>query len=174
MVPWPEIIMTSGGLSSSRILARVSRPSTPGSQMSSSTTSNGLLPSASRQASPLSTAEEEYPSSVRMPANESRMPASSSTIRMLGMLDGRGRGRGFRHYGEFHNEASTHRTIFLDPNRAMMIFHDAAHDGKAEAGAALLGREIRKEKLFFDFARDPVTRVGNRDLDCVTARNQGG
>ena len=63
LVPWVLLLKgliylvmtTSGGLSSSRILASVSIPSIPGSQISSSTTSNLLLRSKSRQASPLST-----------------------------------------------------------------------------------------------------------------------
>ncbi len=58
MLPWPEITTTTGrsekGISWMR--ASTSMPSTPGSQISSRTSSKSAPGSAARQASPLSTA----------------------------------------------------------------------------------------------------------------------
>ena len=60
MLPWPEIITTTGRSANgiSRMRASTSMPSMPGSQISSSTSSQPATPedapSASRQASPLS------------------------------------------------------------------------------------------------------------------------
>src|SRR5215467_6319874 len=59
---------------------RVSRPSIPGSQTSSRTTSYVFRASSSRQASPVSTAVQRNPSSFNAPPRESRIPGSSSTI----------------------------------------------------------------------------------------------
>src|SRR5438270_8411901 len=137
MVPWPEIMMTSGGLSNSRILSRVSRPSTPGSQISSSTTSKAVLRSSSRHASPLPTEEAAYPSSARMPDRESRFPASSSTMRMRCMLDGGRCGCGLGHYRELNDEPCADRMILLHADRAVVTFHDPADYGEAESVAAL-------------------------------------
>src|SRR5260370_2001206 len=142
-------MMIAGGLSSSRIFSRVSRPSTRGSQISSRTMSNAALRTRSRQASPLSTEEVAYPSSASMPARESRMPASSSTTRILCMLSGRCGRRGLADYRKFYDETCSHRTILLYPDGAMMIFDDTAHNGQAQAGAALLGGEIRQEEVLF-------------------------
>src|ERR1700676_3419887 len=145
MVPCPEIMMTSGGLSNSRILSRVSSPSTPGSQTSSNTTSNGVLRSRSRHASPFPTDEVEYPSSARMPARESRIPASSSTMRILCMLgSGWGRRR-IRDNRKFHDKTRAHGLVLFYANRAMMIRYDAADDSQAEPRATLLSRKIRQE-----------------------------
>src|SRR6202790_3053941 len=167
MVPCPEIMMTSGGLSNSRILSRVSSPSTPGSQTSSNTTSNGVLRSRSRTASAFPTDELEYPSSARMPARESRIPASSSTMRMLCMLGGRRCRSRFENNGKFDDESRTHRLVFFHADRAMVVRYDAAHDGQAQARAALLGGEIGQEKFLFEFAAHAVARVGHGDLNCV-------
>src|ERR1700730_19454208 len=97
-----------------------------------------------------------------MPARESRIPASSSTMRILCMVDGDG--RGFRNNRKFDNEARADRAVLLDADRAMMIFDDAAHDRQAEARAAPLGREIRQEKLLLEFASNAVPGVGDGDL----------
>jgi len=86
IVPWPEIMITSGGLSSWR-----SFPGFPGRRCRAArcraTPIKSAFAQGSRQASPLSADEAEYPSSVSHAANESRIPASSSTMRMLGMLN---------------------------------------------------------------------------------------
>ena len=44
-----------------------------------------------------------------------------------------------------------------------MIFHDAAHDGQTESGAALLGGEIRQKKFFFEFGGHAMPGVSDND-----------
>src|SRR5258708_6268497 len=104
-----------------------------------------------------------------MPASESRMPASSSTMKMLCMLDGDRCGRRFGHNRKLDDEARADGMIFFHADRAVMIFHNAAHDGQAESGATLLGGKIRQEKFLFEFASYAVSRVGDSDLDRVAA-----
>ena len=64
--------------------------------------------------------------------------------------------------------------IFLYANRAMVIFHNPAHNRKAEPGAAFLGREVRQEQLLFKLPRDAMTGVCNSDFNRVAAADQGG
>src|ERR1700680_4816954 len=172
MVPCPEIMMTSGGLSNSRILSRVSSPSTPGNQTSSNTTSNGVLRSRARHASAFPTDEVEYPSSARMPARESRIPASSSTMRMLCILGGNRCRRRFENNRKFNDETRAHGLVLFYTDRAVMIFDDAVHDSQATSGAAFLGREIWQEEFFLEFAGHAVAGVGNRDLHRIAGRHQ--
>src|SRR5256885_6253394 len=174
MVPWPEIMITSGGLSSSRIRSRVSRPSIPGSQMSSSTTSNVVLLSSLRQASPLSTDDAEYPSSARAPASESRIPASSSTIRTLCMLSFCHGGGALGNDRQLDDEAGADGFVLFHANGASMILHHAAHDRKPKARATFFCREIWKEKFFFQFTSDTVAGVGHRNLDGIATGHQCG
>src|SRR5580704_5200032 len=165
-------MMTSGGFSSSRMFSRVSRPSTPGNHTSSRTTSKADFRNSSRQASPLPAEEAVYPSSAKMPLRDSRIPASSSTTRMLCML-GSGGGRcGFRHDRQFDDEAGADRMIFFDADRAVMIFHNAAYDGEAEASAAFFGGEIGQKKFLFQFAGHAVAGVGDGNLDGVAAGDE--
>src|SRR6202011_1076294 len=174
MVPWPEIMITSGGLSSWRILSRVSRPSMPGSQMSSSTTSKAPLRRRSRQASPLSADEAEYPSSVSTPANESRIPASSSTMRMLGMLNTCSGGNNLGNDWQLYNEPGTDWLVFFNANGAMVLLDDATYDRQAQSRATPLGGKIRQEKLLFEFAGHSMTGVRDGDLHHVARRHQCG
>src|SRR5271157_535468 len=174
MVPWPEIMMTSGGSTSSRMASRVSRPSMPGSQMSSRTTSNAALRSRSRQASPLSAEEAEYPSSTRMPASESRIPASSSTMRMLCMLRRGPSGRGFGDDRQFNDEAGADGTVLLHADGAVMVFDDAVHDGQAQPRATFLGREVRQEEFLLEFAGNSVSGIGYGDFNGIAAGHQRG
>ena len=94
--PCPEIMMTSGAFSFSRILSRVSRPSIPGNHTSSNTTSKVFLLMLSKPASPLSASEVLNPSSSSTPLSDWRIVGSSSTIRMLCMVD-RGDSDSIRH-----------------------------------------------------------------------------
>ena len=56
IVPWPEIMMTTGGGARARMDSKAASPSMPGSQMSSITRSNRLSASFSSAASALPTA----------------------------------------------------------------------------------------------------------------------
>src|SRR5580693_976327 len=107
-----------------------------------------------------------------MPANVSRIPASSSTMRMLCMLRGRRRRRGFKNYGEFYDKSRADGIILFHADGAVVIFDDAADDGQAEPGPALLGRKIRQEEFFLELAGYAVARVGDGDLDRVAAGHQ--
>src|ERR1700686_2905762 len=100
-----------------------------------------------------------------MPARESRIPASSSTMRILYMVDGGG--RSFRNNRKFDNETRTDRAVLFHADRTVMIFHDAAHDRQAEARASFLGGEIGQEKLLLEFASHAVSGVGGGDLDGI-------
>src|SRR6266576_3265033 len=173
MVPCPEIMMTSGGLSRARILCRVSSPSMPGSHTSSRTTSKACFSSRSRHASPLSASPVLKPSSSSTPRRESRMPDSSSTMRMLCMLGGGCCGR-FRSERKFHDEAGANRLILFDPDGALMVFDDAAHDGQAQTGAALLGGEIRQKEFFLQFLGHSVTGVGDSNLHGIATGDETG
>ena len=108
----------------------------PGSQTSSSTTSKGCWrePQAGFSAFCLSV---RNPSSSSTPFKESRISDSSSTIRMLDMLN-RGRS-GFGSERQLDDEARAYGTVLFDADGTMMIFNDAAYDCEAEAGAAFLG-----------------------------------
>src|SRR5258708_32146018 len=101
-----------------------------------------------------------------MPASESRMPASSSTMRMLCMLDGDRCGRRFGHNRKLDDEARADGMIFFHADRAVRIFHNAAHDGQAEAGAALLGREIWQVNFFSFALTDTLCRGLDSDCHC--------
>lgn len=90
------------------------------------------------------------------------------------MLHRNGCRRGFRHNWKLNDEPGADGMIFLYANGAMMIFDDAADDGQAEPGAALLGGEIRQEEFFFELAGDAVSGVGHGDLDRVAGGNQCG
>src|SRR6266567_7633341 len=107
-----------------------------------------------------------------MPARESRIPASSSTMRMLCMLNGDRSRRGFGHYGKLNNEPRADGMVLFHPDRAMMIFHDATDDGQAESGAALFGGEIGQEEFFLELAGHAVACIGDGNLDRVAARHQ--
>src|SRR6202044_1481567 len=146
MVPCPEIMMTSGAFSLSRILPSVSRPSIPGSQTSSSTTSNACLPIISSPASPLSAIEVLKPSSSSTPFSDWRIVGSSSTMRILCMLIDSGRGDRIRDHWQFDYKASTYRFVFFHANGTVVVFHDAVDDGQPKSGAAFLGREVGQKK----------------------------
>src|SRR5436190_4929332 len=172
IVPWPEIMMTSGAFSLSRIFSRVSSPSIPGSQTSSSTTSKRRLRRTSRQASPLSATEVLYPSSSSTPRSDCRILDSSSTMRMLCMLDDSRRDKVFRSHRQLNHKFRSHWPVFLYPNRTAMVFDDAVHDGQAQSRPSFLGGKVRQEEPFFQFLRNSVAGIGNCDFDGVTAGYQ--
>src|SRR5580692_1394166 len=174
MVPCPEIMMTSGAFSFSRIFSSVSKPSIPGSQTSSRTTSNTCLLMISRPASPLSAIDVLKPSSSRTPLSDWRMVGSSSTMRMLCMLIDGGCGNGFGHNRQFHHKPGADRLILFYANRAVMIFDDAVYDGKSKTGSAFLGGEVRQEQALLQLASHAVASIGDDDLHHVAAMHQSG
>src|SRR5579863_2632167 len=172
MVPCPEIIMTSGAFSFSRIFCRVSRPSIPGSQTSSRTRSKSCLPRISRPASPLSASEALKPSSSSTPFSDWRIVGSSSTMRMLCMLVDGGRDNRFGHDWQLNYESRAYGLIFFHTNRAVVIFDYPIHDGESQTGAALLGGEIWHEQTLFQFAGNSVTGVGDSEFNHIAVRKQ--
>src|SRR5580698_10768357 len=172
IVPCPEIMMTSGAFSFSRILSRVSRPSMPGNHTSSRTTSNACLLMMSRPASPLSAIEVLNPSSSSTPFSDCRIVGSSSTIRMLCMLIDGGRGDCIRNHRQFNHKARADGLIFFHANGAVVVFDDTVHDGKSEAGAAFLGGEVRQKQPLLQFPRNAVASIGDGDFHHVAASDQ--
>src|SRR5580704_156779 len=174
IVPCPEIMMTSGAFSFSRIFSRVSKPSIPGSHTSSSTTSNACLLMISRLASPLSAVVVLKPSSSSTPLSDWRIVGSSSTIRMLCMLVDGGFGDGVDDDRQFDHKPGADGLILFHANGPVVIFNNTIHDGKPKSGAALLGGEIRQEEPFFQLPRNAVASVGDGNLHYITASHQRG
>src|SRR5689334_20159313 len=173
MVPWPEIMMTSGAFSSSRTFSSVSSPSIPGNQMSSRIMSKDFFFRSSRQASPLAAADVLYPSSSRMPCSDSRIADSSSTMSTLSIGDARRCGRRTCGQRQFDHEPRAHRMVFFNPNRAVMVFDNPADNRKPQASAPLLRGEVWQEQTLLHLLRDSLSAVGNADLNRVTACHQG-
>src|SRR5689334_23265745 len=123
--------------------ANVARPSIPGSQMSSTTTSYAWRDSRSRHASPLSTASTSYPSSRRTPPSALRTPGSSSTNR----IEGIGNGTFATSARQLHRESRTARGVVGEIDAAAMLRDDAPDDGKAQTATALLRRVVRQKQL---------------------------
>src|SRR5690349_23342875 len=98
------------------------------------------------------------------------MPSSSSTTRMLCMQDRGGSGLGRDR--KFDDETRAHRLIFFYPDRAVMVFDDAAHNGEAESSAAPLGREIGEKRLFFQVLRNTLTAIGDGNLHHLAVADQ--
>src|SRR5712691_8645067 len=76
------MITTAASEPAARNRLSVSRPSMPGSQTSSSTQLKARFSRALRHSSPVATASTANPSSSITPRNVSRMPGSSSTMRI--------------------------------------------------------------------------------------------
>jgi len=132
----PEMMTISGGLSNSRILCSVSSPSTPGNQMSSSTTAKGCFRRHRDKPRPT---PPPWRSSLPQPEPQEilRMLASSSTISMLAWSGERQHqplpsGLYFGGYGNsIINRAPT--GAFPPRELSLMILYNSAHDRKAEA-----------------------------------------
>src|SRR5580692_937490 len=174
MVPCPEIIMTSGAFSFSRIFSRVSRPSIPGSHTSSNTTSNACLLMISRLASPLSAVVALKPSSSSTPLSDSRIVGSSSTMRILCMLVDGGLGDSVCYDWQFDHEPGAGGLILFHANGPVVIFNNTVYDGQPKTGAALLGGEVWEKQPFFQLPRNTVSGVGDGNLHDITTRHQRG
>src|SRR5215469_13321448 len=109
-----------------------------------------------------------------MPASESRIPASSSTMRMLCMSGGSDRGSSFGDDGKLYDKSGANRAILLNPNRAVVILHDPAHNRKAQAGPSFFGGEVGKKELLLEFAGYAVSGIGNDNLHGIPASDQRG
>src|ERR1700756_290503 len=69
--------------------------------------------------------------------------------------------------GEFENEAGADGGIVFYANAAAMFGYDAGGDGETEAGAAILGGEVRKEEFVLVVRGDAMTGVGDDDFDGI-------
>src|SRR5580692_2810513 len=174
IVPCPEIMMTSGAFSFSRIFSRVSKPSIPGSQTSSKTTSNACLLMISRLASPLSAVDALKPSSSSTPLSDWRIVGSSSTMRMLCMMVDEGFGDSVRYDWQFDHEAGADGLILFHANGPVVIFNNTVYDGQPKTGAALLGGEVWEKQPFLQLPCNAVARVGDGNLHHITTRHQRG
>src|SRR5579863_892296 len=174
IVPCPEIMMTSGAFSFSRIFSRVSKPSIPGSHTSSSTTSNACLLMISRLASPLSAVVVLKPSSSSTPLSDWRIVGSSSTMRMLCMLVDGGLSDSVRYDWQFDHKAGTDWPILFHANGAVVIFNNTIHDRKPKTGSALFGGEVWEKQPFFQLPGNAVASVGDSNLHDIAAGHQRG
>src|SRR5215467_10422877 len=77
----------------------------------------------------------------------------------LGRRSGQDLGR-----GQLENEAGTDRGVVLDAEAAAVFGDDAGGDGQPESGAAVLGREVRKEELVLVLWGNAVAGVGDNDF----------
>src|SRR5215471_13649919 len=77
----------------------------------------------------------------------------------LGWRSGQDLGR-----GQLENEAGTDRGVVLDAEAAAVFGDDAGGDGQPESGAAVLGREVRKEELVLVLWGNTVAGVGDNDF----------
>src|SRR3984957_19281913 len=174
MLACPEIITTIASTPFLRMRSSVSRPSIPSSHTSRSTRSTERASSMERHSSPEATATGSYPSSNRIDERASRIPCSSSTIKMelamkvnsgkLTQARGR-RGRCNLRHGQLKNEFRAGRQIVLDADRAVVLGHDAAGDRQAQARAAVLGRKMGQKQAVFILRRNSVPTVRYHDLD---------
>src|SRR5260370_41746573 len=98
-----------------------------------------------------------------MPRSDSRISGSSSTTRMLDILRLR-RGGHFGGQRKLYDELGPGRPVLFHADRAMMVFHDAPHNGQSQPFAALLGGKIRQKKFLFHFPTDAMPALSNRDL----------
>src|SRR5438105_11937635 len=178
MVPWPEMMMTSGASSMSRIRCSTSRPSMPGNHISSSTTSKGRFFVVSSALSPESADEVLYPSSCKTPCKDSRMLDSSSTMRMLcielcGVCFALG-ALGFGGDRQLNYKARSHRRVFFNPHRTAMLLDDTSDDGKPQSSAAFLSGKVREKKFFLQLLAHSRPSIRHDDLDCVFGFEQRG
>ncbi len=74
--------------------------------------------------------------------------------------------------GEANQKARAGGNVIFDAKSAVMFCDDAAGDGEAEAGAAILGGEMREEEFVFVFWRDAVARVSNFDFDGIAIASE--
>src|SRR5438132_13275562 len=105
-----------------------------------------------------------YPSSYSRPGNYCRILYSSSTMRMLCMLDNDRRCNLLGSHRQLNHKLSSHRPVFLYPNRAPMVFYDAIHDGQAQTRSSFLGGKVGEKKPLLQLLRDTVAGIGNCDL----------
>src|ERR1700688_3484702 len=83
-------------------------------------------------------------------------------------------GHGFKRYWQLNHETAAHRFVFFHANGTMMIFHNPAHDGQAQSGASLLGREVGQEKSFLHIARNSLPGVGDDQFDGLATGDERG
>src|SRR6516164_9985095 len=107
-----------------------------------------------------------------MPRRVSRIARSSSTTKMLGIQDLR-RGGCLCGKRKLQDKLSARRMVLLYADAAVMVFHDAAHDGESQPSATLLGRDIRQEEFFFYFVVNAVAAIGDCNLQRVFAFRLG-
>src|SRR5271163_2034787 len=93
-----------------------------------------------------------------MSPTPSRMFASSSTMRIFSFMFASCDGR------KEKLEGRAHADLALDVHAPFVAVDHLAHDGQAQAGAARLRREERREDLVEHVRRDAGARVADIDL----------
>src|ERR1044072_5128695 len=133
MFPCPDMITTAASDPAARSCLKVSSPSIPGSQTSSRMQPYARFPSAFRHSSPVATASASKPSSSITARSVSRMPRSSSTMRI----------ESIRCCWQFDHETSAARMIALRANVTAVLHDYALHDRESETSAAVSSRKVR-------------------------------
>src|SRR2546426_11235752 len=67
--------------------------------------------------------------------------------------------------GETQGELGAQSAFAADRDLAAVLLDDAMHEGEAETGDVVAGREERLERVREVLGGDAVARVGDRDLD---------
>src|SRR6185503_10295257 len=138
----------------------VSRPSIPGSQTSSRMQPYARLPSAFRQSSPVATASATKPSSSITARSVSRMPRSSSTMRIESIYSHK-KAQKLRKSGKIDYEFCTTRVVLFCADVTAVLQYNSLDDGQAETCAAVAPGEVRFEESSEIGGLDSLSRVSD-------------
>src|SRR6185369_8713522 len=165
------MITTAASDPASRSCFRVSRPSIPGSQTSSRMQPYARRPSALRHSSPVATASATKPSSSITARSVSRMPRSSSTMRIESITVFNPQIT--RMYlplcnlwmalvcRQFNHKLRAAWMVALGADVAAVLHYDSLHDREAETSATVTSRKIRLEQTAEIARLDSVSCVCN-------------
>src|SRR5579863_2150786 len=76
--------------------------------------------------------------------------------------------------GEFDDEFGAGRVVLFGSDGASVFLDDLGGDGESEAGAALLGGEVRQEEAFAHLVGEDGAGVGDGELDHAAGEQIGG
>src|SRR6056297_1894160 len=163
MVPCP-VIITIWVLGWFFLISfRVSIPSMPGIQISSSTRSGSSLSRILSASYPLVAVRVSNPSSARIPLSDFSMDASSSTIRIDGNINAPS-GTVDR---QFEHKPGPLGRVVLGPDPAVVIGYDSTDDGKAQTHARFFGGKVRFKQKRFVILGNALTGVRDRQVNFV-------
>src|SRR5215472_16065743 len=91
---------------------------------------------------------------------------------MGGFFDGLGGGCGAGR--KFDDEFGAGGDVFFGANGALVLLDDFGGDGEAEAGAALLGGEVREEEALAELVGETGAGVGDAEFDEAGGKQASG